>query len=88
MDFAIVWVVLAVFTAVIDNVTTYRRYTGKLGQRVRNYYRHHAALVGGVRNLVILGTLCDLVFWPLGLAVCLYVWRRDWCLYQDELQQQ
>ena len=84
-DFIIVWIVMGIFTIVIDTVMAHRRYSGKLGERVRARYLDTAAKVGGRRKLFVFSVFCDLAVWPLGLAGCLLAWHLDWRAYQAEL---
>jgi hypothetical protein len=65
----------------------YRRHSGKLGEQVRARYLKGAGLVGGVRNLFIISAVADLIAWPIGLAVCLHAWHRDWRTCQAELSR-
>jgi hypothetical protein len=80
-----VWIALGILTAVTDAVMGHRRRSGKLGRDVRARYLTGAELVGGVRNLLVICAVADLIAWPIGLAGCLYAWHRDWRTYQAEL---
>jgi hypothetical protein len=86
-SFLVVWGVLGIFTTVVDAVMAHRRYSGKLGERVRTRYLDTAARVGGRRRLFIISVFCDLAVWPLGLAGCLLAWHLDWRTCQAELAE-
>jgi hypothetical protein len=81
----IVWTALGILTAANDLAMVQRRLDGKLGEQARAHYLNAAELVGGVRNLIILGAIADLLLWPIGLGAALHAWRRDRRTHQAEL---
>ena len=79
------WTTLGLLTAANDWAMVQRRLDGKLGEQARATYLHTAEVVGGVRNLLIIGTIGDLLLWPLGLGAALHAWHRDRRTHQAEL---
>ena len=84
-DDLIVWIILGILTAATDAAMARRRHSGKLGEEVRAKYLNGARLVGGMRNLIIISAVADLLLWPIGLAGCLHAWHKDWRTHQAEL---
>jgi hypothetical protein len=79
------WTVIGLLTAANDLAMTQRRLDGKLGEQARAAYLHTAQVVGGVRNLIIIGVIGDLLLWPLCLGASLHAWHRDRRTRQAEL---
>ena len=79
------WTVIGLLTAANDWAMVQRRLDGKLGEQARARYLHAAQAVGGVRNFLIIGTIGDLLLWPLSLGAALHAWHRDRRTHRAEL---
>lgn len=82
------WVVMALFTLIVDVVMIYRRMSGKLGEQARKRYAMTASRLGGLRVLLIVTGVLDLVAWPFSLAACAFGYLNDTRSHRAELASQ
>jgi hypothetical protein len=66
-----VWVPMALVALTLDMTMLYLRWTGKRGRRRRDRARENAAVIGGLRNLVLFEAVVALLVPPVMIAACL-----------------